>query len=293
MLVDEYDKPILDALDAPAVARGNRDFLHGLYSTIKSGDAHVEFTLLTGVSKFSKVSLFSRPQQPQGHHSGSALFGRLRLHRLGSGHGLRLGAAWPRPGRNPRLVQRLQLARRGTSLQPLRHPAAVRPPAVRRLVVRDRHAVVPRRDAGQAQDRLRDARQPVESGRPAVRLRRGRHRHRGAAVPDRLPHHPRRRAPRWKDGLPSRLPEPRGAAEPEREPAAPPHGTAARPGGARRPAVTTCCWSTTSPAWRRCSGRSSPASPTSGTRRTTSPATRATTPVSSTAASPRSDSTLL
>ena len=59
MLVDEYDKPILDALDAPAVARGNRDFLHGLYSTIKSGDAHVEFTLLTGVSKFSKVSLFS------------------------------------------------------------------------------------------------------------------------------------------------------------------------------------------------------------------------------------------
>ena len=59
VLVDEYDKPILDALDAPAVARGNRDFLHGLYSTIKSGDAHVEFTLLTGVSKFSKVSLFS------------------------------------------------------------------------------------------------------------------------------------------------------------------------------------------------------------------------------------------
>ena len=59
MLVDEYDKPILDALDTPDIARANRDFLHGLYSTIKSGDAHVEFTLLTGVSKFSKVSLFS------------------------------------------------------------------------------------------------------------------------------------------------------------------------------------------------------------------------------------------
>ena len=59
VLVDEYDKPILDALDTPEVARANRDFLHGLYSTIKSGDAHVEFTLLTGVSKFSKVSLFS------------------------------------------------------------------------------------------------------------------------------------------------------------------------------------------------------------------------------------------
>ena len=59
VLVDEYDKPILDALGTPEVARANRDFLHGLYSTIKSGDAHVEFTLLTGVSKFSKVSLFS------------------------------------------------------------------------------------------------------------------------------------------------------------------------------------------------------------------------------------------
>ena len=59
VLVDEYDKPILDALGTPEAARANRDFLHGLYSTIKSGDAHVEFTLLTGVSKFSKVSLFS------------------------------------------------------------------------------------------------------------------------------------------------------------------------------------------------------------------------------------------
>ena len=59
VLIDEYDKPILDALDAPEVARANRAYLHGLYSTIKFADAHVKFTLLTGVSKFSKVSLFS------------------------------------------------------------------------------------------------------------------------------------------------------------------------------------------------------------------------------------------
>ena len=59
VLVDEYDKPILDALDAPETARANRDFLRGLYSTIKASDAHVKFTFLTGVSKFSKVSLFS------------------------------------------------------------------------------------------------------------------------------------------------------------------------------------------------------------------------------------------
>ena len=59
VLVDEYDKPILDALSLPEVARANRDFLLGLYSAVKSSDAHVKFTLLTGVSKFSKASLFS------------------------------------------------------------------------------------------------------------------------------------------------------------------------------------------------------------------------------------------
>ena len=59
VLVDEYDKPILDALEAPEVARANRGYLRGLYSTIKQSDAHVRFTFLTGVSKFSRVSLFS------------------------------------------------------------------------------------------------------------------------------------------------------------------------------------------------------------------------------------------
>ena len=59
VLVDEYDKPILDALAVPEVARANRDFLRGIYSVIKDCDAHIRFTLLTGVSKFSKVSLFS------------------------------------------------------------------------------------------------------------------------------------------------------------------------------------------------------------------------------------------
>ena len=59
VLIDEYDKPILDALEVPDVARANRDFLRGLYAVIKASDAHVRFTFITGVSKFSKVSLFS------------------------------------------------------------------------------------------------------------------------------------------------------------------------------------------------------------------------------------------
>ena len=59
VLIDEYDKPILDALGEPDIARANRDFLRGLYGVIKTCDAHIRFTLLTGVSKFSKVNLFS------------------------------------------------------------------------------------------------------------------------------------------------------------------------------------------------------------------------------------------
>ena len=59
VLVDEYDKPILDALDTPEVARANRDFLRGLYAVIKDCDAHIRLSFITGVSKFSKVSLFS------------------------------------------------------------------------------------------------------------------------------------------------------------------------------------------------------------------------------------------
>jgi hypothetical protein len=58
-LVDEYDKPLLDTLQAKEVSRQNRDFLRSFYGTIKDHDAHIQFTFLTGVSKFSQVSLFS------------------------------------------------------------------------------------------------------------------------------------------------------------------------------------------------------------------------------------------
>ena len=59
VLVDEYDKPILDNLTDPKTAREMRDGLRNLYSVIKDADAHIRFVFLTGVSKFSKVSLFS------------------------------------------------------------------------------------------------------------------------------------------------------------------------------------------------------------------------------------------
>ena len=59
VLVDEYDKPILDNLTTPEVARALRDGLRNLYSVIKDNDAHVRFVFIAGVSKFSKVSIFS------------------------------------------------------------------------------------------------------------------------------------------------------------------------------------------------------------------------------------------
>ncbi len=59
VLVDEYDKPILDCITDTALALQVREVLKDLYSVIKDSDAHVHFALLTGVSKFSKVNLFS------------------------------------------------------------------------------------------------------------------------------------------------------------------------------------------------------------------------------------------
>ena len=59
VLVDEYDKPILDHLHQPERALALREGLRNLYSVLKIQDARLRFVLLTGVSKFSKVSLFS------------------------------------------------------------------------------------------------------------------------------------------------------------------------------------------------------------------------------------------
>jgi hypothetical protein len=59
VLVDEYDKPILDNIDRPAAAAEIREGLKNLYSVLKPQDANLQFVFMTGVTKFSKVSLFS------------------------------------------------------------------------------------------------------------------------------------------------------------------------------------------------------------------------------------------
>lgn len=59
ILIDEYDKPIIDYLDDIPKAEDNRDTLKWLYSVLKDNDPHIELLFVTGVSAFSKVSIFS------------------------------------------------------------------------------------------------------------------------------------------------------------------------------------------------------------------------------------------
>lgn len=59
VLVDEYDKPILDNISNDEVAAEMSDGLRDFYSVIKDNDADIRFAFLIGVSKFSKVSIFS------------------------------------------------------------------------------------------------------------------------------------------------------------------------------------------------------------------------------------------
>jgi len=59
ILIDEYDKAILDNLDQMEVANENREILRAFYSVMKGSDRYIKFVFLTGVSKFSKASIFS------------------------------------------------------------------------------------------------------------------------------------------------------------------------------------------------------------------------------------------
>lgn len=74
VLIDEYDKPLLDVMGLPETIRQNnvditletynRNILKAFYSTFKLADADLQFVLLTGVTKFSQISVFSGFNQP-------------------------------------------------------------------------------------------------------------------------------------------------------------------------------------------------------------------------------------
>ncbi len=59
ILVDEYDKPIIDNITDIKTAEVNRNILKSFYGILKGADEHLRFVFLTGVTKFSRVSIFS------------------------------------------------------------------------------------------------------------------------------------------------------------------------------------------------------------------------------------------
>lgn len=59
ILVDEYDKPLLETVDRPELLETYRGDLRAFYSNLKSQDAHIRFAMLTGVTRFGQLSIFS------------------------------------------------------------------------------------------------------------------------------------------------------------------------------------------------------------------------------------------
>ena len=59
ILVDEYDKPLLNAMDDEDLVNKFRKILKSFYGVIKGEDAHIRFAFITGVTRFDKVSIFS------------------------------------------------------------------------------------------------------------------------------------------------------------------------------------------------------------------------------------------
>ena len=59
MLVDEYDRPVLNVLEDPEKARASRDKLRNLYSILKDTEKHIRFVFVTGITMFSKTSFSS------------------------------------------------------------------------------------------------------------------------------------------------------------------------------------------------------------------------------------------
>lgn len=59
VLVDEYDKPLLDVVEKPELQEHNKEVFKGFFSTLKSFDEYIQFVFITGVTKFHKVSIFS------------------------------------------------------------------------------------------------------------------------------------------------------------------------------------------------------------------------------------------
>jgi hypothetical protein len=80
ILIDEYDKPILDNIDKPELAIEIREELKNFYSVIKDMDSCLQFVFITGVSRFSMGSVSSGLNNLKDISSWPPLFSNLRLY---------------------------------------------------------------------------------------------------------------------------------------------------------------------------------------------------------------------
>jgi hypothetical protein len=263
-----------------------RDGLRNLYSVIKGADAHIRFAFLTGVSKFSKVSLFSGLNNLRDITVDRRVLGHLRLHRgrprqvfapeltgldreqiraWYNGYNW-TGEAVYNPFDVLLLFQKRQFrpwwfeTATPTFLVDLLLSAAVFCPRLGQLLAE--RALLSAFDV----EHIATEALLFQTGYLTIDAVR----QLGALIEYRL-RYPNLEVYQSLNGACWSAWTRRQARRD------------LRPSNAR---CTSCCWPTTSPAWRRCSRPSSPASRTTGTATTPSPATRATTPASSTPTSP-------
>jgi hypothetical protein len=83
ILIDEYDKPLLQVIDDDKLQDAYRSILKSFYSVLKSQDRYIRFAFLTGVTKFSKVSIFSDLNNLERHLDEREVCGHLRHYRDG------------------------------------------------------------------------------------------------------------------------------------------------------------------------------------------------------------------
>jgi hypothetical protein len=65
IIIDEYDNPLLDTLNLQQIHNDIKDELRGFYKVLKPCDQYIQFTFVTGITKFAQVSLFSGMNQPE------------------------------------------------------------------------------------------------------------------------------------------------------------------------------------------------------------------------------------
>jgi len=65
IIIDEYDCPLLDAINHPQIHSEIKEELKGFYKVLKASDHYIQFVFITGITKFAQVSLFSGMNQPE------------------------------------------------------------------------------------------------------------------------------------------------------------------------------------------------------------------------------------